>query len=145
MTRRIEDRNLLRMQEANALMARLDRFFRDVHDLAAVQGLAIFLDEKVGLCLRPKIVVVLADHRLPRPTEQVFTCAIEPHEPQRLALLDEQHEGNVFDDGVEGCVGSLEFSSMRLRSVMSRTNACQRPSGRILALTSTGIGRARPS
>ncbi len=44
-----------------------------------------------------------------RPAEQVFTCAIEPHEPQRLALLDEQHERNVFDDCVEECVGSLEF------------------------------------
>ena len=109
MTRRIEDRNLLCMQEANALMARLDRFFRDVHDRAAVQGLAIFLDKKVGLCLRPKVVVDLADHVLPRPAEQVFTCAVEPHEPQRLALLHEQHDGNVVDDGVEGCVGSLEF------------------------------------
>ncbi len=70
------------MQEANALMARFYRFFRDVYDLAAVQGLAIFLDEELGLCPRPTVVVTLAYERRPRPAEQVFARAIESHEPQ---------------------------------------------------------------
>ena len=104
----VEDRHFFRVQDANALMARLNRFFRDVDDLAAFQGLAIFFDEKLGLWW-PKIVVAFADKRSPRPAEQVFTRAIKPHEPQRRALLDEQHERNVVDDCVEGCVGSLEF------------------------------------
>jgi len=98
--------NLSRMQEANALITRLDRFFRDVNDGAAVQGLAIFLDEEIGLCLRPQIVVALADQRLSRPAEQAFTGAIEPHEPQRLALLEEQRESDVVDDGVEDALAA---------------------------------------
>ena len=64
-TRRVEDRNFFRMQDANALMARLYRFFRYVDYLAAFQGLAIFLDEKLSLFPWPKIVVVLAYKRLP--------------------------------------------------------------------------------
>ena len=47
-TGRVEDRNFLRMQDANALIVRLDRFFRDVDHLA-FQRLAIFADEKLGL------------------------------------------------------------------------------------------------
>ena len=93
LTRGVVDRNLLRMHETDALVARLYRFFRDVYDLAAVQGLAIFLDEEFGLRPRPKIVVGLAFERLLRPAEQVFARAIESHEPQRLALLDKQHRG----------------------------------------------------
>ena len=42
------------MQDANALIARLYRFFRYVDDAAAFQGLAIFLDEELGLFLWPK-------------------------------------------------------------------------------------------
>ena len=105
----IEDRNLFRVQEANAVMARLDRFFGDIDHVADLHGLPIFLDEELGLFPWPKIEVVLTDQRLPRPSEQVFSCAIEPHEPQRRALLDEQHERNVFDDGVEECVGIPEL------------------------------------
>src|SRR5262245_41666767 len=103
------DRNFPGMQETDTLMARFYRFFRDVYDLAVVQGLAIFLDEELGLRPRPEIVVGLPYERLPRPAEQVFARAIEPHEPQRPALLDKQHEGNVFDDCVEERIGILEF------------------------------------
>src|SRR5262245_58639158 len=103
------DRNFPRMQETETLTARFYRFFRDVYDLAVVQGLAIFLDEELGLRPRPEVVVGLPYERLPRPAEQVFARAIEPHEPQRLALLDKQHQGHVFDDGGQGCVGILEF------------------------------------
>jgi len=97
------------MQKTNALMARFYRFFRNIYHRVAVQGLAIFLDEELGLRPRPKVVVGLAYEPLPRPAEQVFAGAIEPHEPQRLGLLDKQHQRNVFDDGVKGCVGFLEF------------------------------------
>jgi hypothetical protein len=97
------------MQETNTLMARFYRFFRNIYDVATVQGLAIFLDEELSLRPRPKIVVGLPYELLPRPPEQVFARAIESHEPQRLALLEKQHEGNVFDDCVKGCVGILEF------------------------------------
>src|SRR6185503_20804401 len=97
------------MDETDALMRRFYRFFRDVYHLAAVQGLAIFFGEEVGLRPRPQIVDGLPDKRLPRPAEQVFARAIEAHEPQRLALLDEQREGNVFDNCVKECVRILEF------------------------------------
>src|SRR5215831_16721943 len=97
------------MQDANASEPRMYRFFRYVDDIATFQGLAIFLDEEIGLLVWPVIVGILAYQRLIRPTEQVLSSAIEPHKPQRLALLDEQHERNVFDNRVEECVGSLEF------------------------------------
>jgi hypothetical protein len=97
------------MQEPDALMARFQRFFRNVYDRAAFQGLPIFLDEELGLRSRPEVVVGLANNLLPRTADQVFARAIEANEPQRLALLDEQRERNVFDDGVKECVGILEF------------------------------------
>src|SRR5215471_4868178 len=108
-TLRIAERHLLRMQEPEALMARFYRFFRDVYDLAGVQRLTIFFGEELRVRPRPKIVVGLPDERLPRPAKQLFTRAIEPHEPQRRALLDKQHQGNVFDDCVQESVGILEF------------------------------------
>src|SRR6185436_11335161 len=106
---RIEDRNFFRAQEADALMARLYRLFVDFDDVAALYGLVIFLDKELSLFRRPRLEVALSDERLPRPSEQVLSGAIEPHEPQRRTLLDEQHEGNVFDDCVEECVGIPEL------------------------------------
>src|SRR5262245_60502108 len=97
------------MQSANASIPSQYRFFPYVEFDAPVQRLPSLLEEKLTLFLWPKIVGILAFKCLARPTEQVLTYAIQPYEPQRLTLLDEQHERNVFEDCVEECVGSFEF------------------------------------
>ena len=42
------------------------------------------------------------------------------------------------DELSSSATNTWRTSSMRLRSLMSRTKACQRPSGRMFELTSTG-------
>src|SRR6516225_5075515 len=126
-TCRVADRNFFCMQSANASIPSQYRFFRYVDFAAPVQGLAIFLDEKLSLFLGPKIVGILAFKCLVRPTEQVLTYAIQPYEPQRLTLLDEQHERNVFEDCVEECVGSLKVRLVRaqhLFGVVASSGIC---------------------
>ena len=118
--------------------------------LPAFMRLAIFLDEELGLFPWPEIEVALADERLPRPSEQVFSRAIEPHEPQRRALLDEQHEGNVLDDGVEECVGILELllDALALGDVHDRAHHSHRIARRVPIGATLGRdpvnGRVRP-
>src|SRR5262249_38651253 len=115
----VENRHFLRVEEANALVARLDRFLGDVDYLASGQRFAIFLDEKLGLLPRPELIVGFTEKPLPRPTEQVFAGTVEPQEPQRRAVLDEQHQWNVFDDGVEIGVRIFEFilDALALRDI----------------------------
>ena len=52
------------MEEAQASMRRLDRFFRDIHHPAAGQDRAVLRFEEPGLLLGKEIVVALS--RLPR-------------------------------------------------------------------------------
>ena len=127
------------MQDANALMARLYRFFRYVDDAAAFQGLAIFLDEKLGLFLWPKIVVVLAYQAsaFGQPSKSSPARLNRTNRNDWLSLMNNMR-GMFSMIASRNALAALSSSSMRLRSLMSRTNACQRPSGRMLALTSTG-------
>src|SRR6186713_2864957 len=101
------------------MMARLYRFLVDVHP-AGFQGLPIFPDKELGLFPGPEIEVVPSGERLARPSQQVLSGAIDPNEPQRLTVLDEQHEGNVLDDRVEEHVGipELFLDTLALRDVL---------------------------
>src|SRR6185369_4966782 len=111
-------------------MARLYRFLVDVHP-ADLQGLPIFLDEELGLFPGPKVEVALSGEYRTRPSQQVLSGAIDPHEPQRLTVLDEQHEGNVLDDRVEEHVGipELFLDALALGDVVDLRDVVERHAG----------------
>ena len=87
------------MQPARALALRRDRLFRDVDELSRAQRLLVLRVEEVGFRLRVEVVVGLAEQLVAAPAEQLFARAVEADEHVILGALDEDHVGDVFDDG----------------------------------------------
>src|SRR5258708_4780605 len=106
---RVQDRDLLRVQESGAFSLGLDGLLRDIDKKATSERLSIRCDEPFGLLGGEKIEVVLADHLLTRQPEQLLACQIETDEPQLDRVLYKDHVGDVFDHRVQKFVGGTQF------------------------------------
>ncbi len=53
-------------------MGGIDRLFSDLDQLPAVERLAVFELEELGLFAREEVVVVLAEHLVGRDAEQIL-------------------------------------------------------------------------
>jgi hypothetical protein len=122
----LHDRDLARVQPAHAA-AGLDRLGRDVQGVALREHLAVVLDER-GRLVRGEEIVVVAAQELGAPEpEQLLAGAVEPHEPQVLGALDEDHRGQVLDDRVEEGLGAR---GLRVAAVQ---RPGERPAGQLAA------------
>ncbi len=88
------------MQDALSLVAGLNGFFRDIHNLLPAQNLPVLLRKEVGLLLREEIVIVLPQQVVPGITQQILSRPVEPDEPEFLGILEEDHVRDILDNRV---------------------------------------------
>src|SRR5262249_49310532 len=81
---RIHHRDLARVQDALALVLRVDRLGGDVDDLAFPEGLSVLLVEEVGLLAGVEVMIRLAEELAAREAQELLSCAIETPERERL-------------------------------------------------------------
>ena len=103
------DREPLRHDVANAIVAGLDLLFLDDLQPIGAQHLLVANEEGIGFLLRHEIVVALADQFLAGNAEQLLAGPVHQDVAVLARLLDEQHGGHVFDDGVEKLPGAAQF------------------------------------
>ena len=103
-----------------------------------VQHGPVLGDEGVRVLLREEVVVALADQFRAREAQQLLAGPVEAHEAQVGGVLDEDHVGDVFHDGVEELlhpprllVGAGQFLGALLDA---RLQPVVRPPQRLLGL-----------
>ncbi len=97
----VQDRDLLGVKYPGPLGLGLDGLLRDVEHRPPLQHFPVPGGEEVGFVLGKEVVVVPADQILPGIAEELLAGSVEPYEPQILRRLDEDHVGNVLDNGVQ--------------------------------------------
>jgi hypothetical protein len=85
------DRDLLGMQKSCSVMSRLDGLFGNLDHHAAPKHLSVLAHEELGLLWREEVAIGFPEEIVPRPPEQLLTRSIEPHELERVRVLDEDH------------------------------------------------------
>ena len=97
----IQDRDFLGVQEAHAVVLRVNRLFGNVVRHALAQDIPVLGGEKVRFLPGEEVVIALAEHLVAGKTEQILGGLVEAHEPEILGVLDKQHVGEILDHGVE--------------------------------------------
>ncbi len=100
----VQEGDLLRVQQARAALG-LNGLFRDIDEHPGRERLAVLRLEELGILLGKQIAVRLAEQIAPRTSEEGLAGAIEAHEREALRVLDEDHVGDVLEDGLEELVG----------------------------------------
>src|SRR5262245_14824976 len=78
-----------------------DLFFRNIDESLAPQNVPILGAEEIRFRFREEIVVVFAQNAFAWNPEQLLAGFVETFETQVDRVLDEQHDWQVFHNGIE--------------------------------------------
>src|SRR5688572_25888461 len=110
----VDDRDLLRVQPAPAVLRRVEGLLGDIDDRPGIEGLTILAREELGLLARKDVEVSPADDAIAGPADELLLRPVPANEAKRAGFLDEDRTRNVLDDGVEEDLGASQLSVREL-------------------------------